>query len=183
MLKFASVGSRHTACKTLLPCMLAAVLCAGAVVPYVKLAFAQTTSKGHPELASASSPGSRKASDWRDPPAGLRGPIKNDPDHPFHGNNDGPGQVTVRIGNWQDPVLKPWAAAQMRATNEEVLSGKRQVPFTAQSRCYPGGVPGQLLYPGRAVLFHPDAEGRLDDLAARPHGAPHLPHRQALGES
>jgi hypothetical protein len=56
-------------------------------------------------------------------------------------------QVTVRITNTKDPILKPWAAAQIEATNQEVLSGKREIPFTAQSRCWPGGVPGQLLYP------------------------------------
>jgi hypothetical protein len=41
----------------------------------------------------------------------------------------------------------------MRASNEEVLSGKRQVPFAAQARCYPGGVPGQLLYPAEPFYF------------------------------
>jgi len=55
--------------------------------------------------------------------------------------------VTVRITNTKDPILKPWAAAQIEATNQEVLSGKHPIPFTAQSRCWPGGVPGQLLYP------------------------------------
>ena len=34
----------------------------------------------------------------------------------------------------------------MQATNEEVLSGKMAIPFTSQSRCWPGGVPGQLLF-------------------------------------
>src|SRR4030088_61856 len=54
--------------------------------------------------------------EWRDPPAGLRGPIKNDPAFPYNGNNDRVGQqVTVRMGNWKDPVLKPWAAAKMKA--------------------------------------------------------------------
>ena len=106
-----------------------------------------------PELASSSFAWLALGADWRDPPAGLRGPIRNDPDHPYHGNQAGPGQVTVRIANDKDPVLKPWAAAQMRASNEEVLSGKRQVPFTAQGRCYPGGVPAQLLYPAEPFYF------------------------------
>jgi hypothetical protein len=106
-----------------------------------------------PELASASFAWLAAGADWRDPPAGLRGPIKADPDYRYHGNLDGPGQVTVRLGNWRDPVLKPWAAAQMKASNEEVLSGKRQVPFSAQARCYPGGVPGQLLYPAEPFYF------------------------------
>jgi hypothetical protein len=34
----------------------------------------------------------------------------------------------------------------MQETNDELLSGKRQLPFVAQSRCWPGGVPGQLLF-------------------------------------
>src|ERR1700681_3638672 len=63
---------------------------------------------------------------WLDPPAGLRGPIRNDPDHPMQGNLDrGAGrQVTLAMGNYKDPILKPWAAEQMRISNEEVLSGK-----------------------------------------------------------
>src|SRR5215468_10414609 len=42
--------------------------------------------------------------------------------------------------------LETLAAKQMHATNEEVLSGKMAIPFTSQSRCWPGGVPGQLLF-------------------------------------
>jgi hypothetical protein len=50
-------------------------------------------------------------------------------------------------------VLKPWAAAEMAASNEEALAGRRAVPFSAQARCYPGGVPGQLLYPAEPFYF------------------------------
>jgi hypothetical protein len=89
-----------------------------------------------------------------DPPPGTgHGPIRQHPAHPFHGNLDGPGQVTPTIGNVDDPVLKPWAAAQMEVSNEEVLSGERGLPFSAQGRCYPGGVPGQLLYPIEPMYF------------------------------
>jgi len=135
-------------------CSLAGALCA-AIVVWSASASAQTTpaKESIPELASASFAWRATRAEWSDPPAGMRGPIKNDPEHPYHGNLDGPGQVTVRMGNWRDPVLKPWAGAQMRASNEEVLSGKRQVPFTAQARCYPGGVPGQLLYPAEPFYF------------------------------
>jgi hypothetical protein len=92
---------------------------------------------------------------WLDPPAGLRGPIRNDPDHPLRGNADrGAGrQVTLAMGNYRDPILKPWAAEQMRLSNEEVLSGKRGMPFLATSRCYPGGVPGQLLWTSERLSF------------------------------
>src|SRR5579871_5527543 len=92
--------------------------------------------------------------DWLDPPPGMgHGPIRPDPAHPLHGNRDGPGQITPHIGNTKDTVLKPWAAQQMQASNEEVLSGKRGLPFSAQSTCYPGGVPEQLLTPAEPVYF------------------------------
>jgi hypothetical protein len=92
---------------------------------------------------------------WLDPPPGLRGPIRNDPDHPLQGNLDrGPGrQVTPAFGNYRDPILKPWAAEAMRVSNEEVLTGKRGMPFLATSRCYPGGVPGQLLWTTERLFF------------------------------
>ena len=126
-----------------------------AALGIASLAFASPASaQGKiPDLASSTFAWLSAGADWRDPPAGMRGPIRHDPDHAYHGNLDGPGQVTVRIGNWKDPVLKPWAAAQMKASNDEVLSGKRQVPFAAQARCYPGGVPGQLLYPAEPFYF------------------------------
>jgi hypothetical protein len=130
----------------------AAAACCVAIALLAMTPFALAQEK-IPELASSRFAWLSFGADWRDPPGGLRGPIRHDPDHPFHGNLDGPGQVTVRLGNYKDPVLKPWAAAQMRESNEEVLSGKRQMPFAAQARCYPGGVPGQLLYPAEPFYF------------------------------
>jgi hypothetical protein len=99
--------------------------------------------------------------------------MKNDPAYPFVNNSvvDNPenaavralgdstylilngNQPTVRIANSKDPILKPWAAAAVQATNDEILKGKRQVPFVAQSRCWPGGVPGQLIYPFEPLYF------------------------------
>jgi hypothetical protein len=107
-----------------------------------------------PVLASAEFAWLALGVDWLDPPAGLgRGRIRQDPAYPFHGNRDGPGQVTPHIGNTKDPVLKPWAARQMQDSNDEVLNGKRGLPFSAQSTCYPGGVPGQLLTPAQPFYF------------------------------
>jgi hypothetical protein len=107
-----------------------------------------------PELGSAEFAWLAAGVHWFDPPAGLgRGPIRQDPARPYHGNLDGPGQVTPDIGNVKDPVLKPWAAKQMDESNEEVLSGKRGLPFVAQSTCHPGGVPGQLLTPAEPFYF------------------------------
>ncbi len=93
----------------------------------------------------------RYGTGWFDPPAGLRGPIKQHPDYPLRGNET--GRPTPALGNYKDPILKPWAAEQMRLSNEEVLSGKVAIPFLAQSRCWPGGVPGQLLWTSEPVYF------------------------------
>ena len=86
----------------------------------------------------------RYGTGWFDPPAGLRGPIHQHPDYPLRGNET--RRPTPALGNWQDPILKPWAAEQMRKSNEDLLSGKVGLPFLAQSQCWPGGVPGQLLW-------------------------------------
>ena len=127
---------------------LIAALC-GSVV------FAQAaTSQGEiPALGSREFAFLAVGADWMDPPPGSgHGPIKPDPAHPFRGNVGG-GQATLRIGDSKDSVLKPWAAKQMLESNEEALDGKRDVPFAAQARCYPGGVPGQLLYPAEPFYF------------------------------
>jgi hypothetical protein len=106
-----------------------------------------------PDLASAEFGWLAYGVHWFDPPPGLgRGPIRQDPAYPFHSNVDGPGQVTPDIGYTKDPVLKPWAAKQMQESNDEVLSGKRGLPFVAQATCHPGGVPGQLLTPAAELL-------------------------------
>jgi hypothetical protein len=107
-----------------------------------------------PALASAQFAWLALGVEWLEAPAGLgHGPIRQDPAHPFHGNRDGPGQVTPHIGDAKDPVLKPWAARQMQASNDEVLAGRRGLPFSAQSACYPGGVPEQLLTPAQPFYF------------------------------
>ena len=106
-----------------------------------------------PELASAQFAWLALGVTWSDPPPGLgRGPIKADPAHPYVGNRDR-GQVTLHIGDSKDPVLKPWAAKQMQESNDEALSGKRGLPFSAQQSCYPGGVPEQLLTPAQPFYF------------------------------
>ena len=113
-----------------------------------------------PQFASPDFGWQSNLEDWEDPPPGAgHGPIKNDPAYPFlnnaEGNCAGTG-ATKRITNTKDPVLKPWAAAQIQATNDEILRGVRDIPFTAQARCYPGGVPGQLLWPFEPVYFIQD---------------------------
>jgi hypothetical protein len=123
---------------------------------FASAAVAEPT-KAIPNLASADFGWQSNVADWQDPPPGHgRGPIRNDPAHPFTSNAEAARtgtQPTNRIGNTKDPVLKPWAAAQMQASNDEALTGKRAVPFAAQARCWPGSVPGQLLYPFEPFYF------------------------------
>jgi hypothetical protein len=116
------------------------------------------TKNGIPNLSSIQFAWLSVGADWMDPPTGTQGHgrIKNDPDHPLISNVEAIRlgvQPTLRIGDYRDPVLKPWASAQMKATNDEALSGKLDVPFAAQARCWPGGVPGQLLYPAEPFYF------------------------------
>jgi len=87
-----------------------------------------------------------------DPPPGSgHGPIKTDPRYPYNSQiqNGGlfrGGEFTPAIADTRDPILKRWAARQMQQDNEELISGKRKLHFVAQSRCWPGGVPGQDLF-------------------------------------
>ena len=56
-----------------------------------------------------------------------------------------------RMGDENNPNLTPWAAAQIKAQNDEVKGGQRA--FTAQSRCWPGGGPGQLVFVAEPIYF------------------------------
>ena len=135
---------------------IAAALVTAAACALAFTAASQTLPKGIPDLQAVGFAWLATGADWKDPPPGTgHGPIKPDPAHPFHGNLQRQiyGDVTLRIGDAKDPVLKPWAAAEIAASNEEALSGRRSVPFAAQARCYPGGVPGQLLYPAEPFYF------------------------------
>jgi hypothetical protein len=60
-------------------------------------------------------------------------------------------QGVERMSDAENPNLKPWAAAQMRMHNDLVRDGHRA--FSAQSRCWPGGVPAQLLFVAEPIYF------------------------------
>jgi len=135
--------------------IFAASVAAAALMP---AAVAEPTRKDAiPHFADPNFGWQTNVADWQEPPPGLgHGPIKPDPAHPFMSNAEAGRrglQPTLRIGDAKDPILKPWAAQFMQASNEEALTGTRQVPFAAQARCYPGGVPGQLLFPFEPVYF------------------------------
>jgi hypothetical protein len=55
------------------------------------------------------------------------------------------------LADTSNPILKPWAKKLMDVNNQRVLAG--DVPFYPTSRCWPGGVPGLLVYPGEPVKF------------------------------
>jgi hypothetical protein len=53
-------------------------------------------------------------------------------------------EASPLIASLTNPILKPWLIEPMKKANDEVLAGK--VPFTADSRCWPAGVPGFEVY-------------------------------------
>jgi hypothetical protein len=79
------------------------------------------------------------------PPASGPGPVSFDPTHPFHPGTD------YRVADLNSPILLPWAKAQMKKANDEVLAGK--VPFRARERCWPVGVPGFVAYSPVAAFY------------------------------
>ena len=76
------------------------------------------------------------------PPRSGPGPITFDPAHPYIPNFRGV-PPTYRVADLGNPILQPWARAQMKKSNDEVLAGK--VPFRARERCWPIGVPGFVI--------------------------------------
>ena len=137
---------------------LVPILIFGGVLVSAGIASGETgDSAGIPDFASANFGWQTNVADWQAPPPGQgHGPIGTDPAHPYLSNAEAGrigAQPTLRLGNSKDPVLKPWAAKVMADSNEEALKGIRQVPFAAQARCYPGGVPGQLLFPFEPFYF------------------------------
>jgi hypothetical protein len=91
--------------------------------------------------------------DFVQPPTGP-GPVTNDPAYPYVTNVQAAAtgkQPTFRVADLTNPILQPWVVAQMKKANADVLAGK--VAFTADSRCYPSGVPSFLLFPANPVRF------------------------------
>jgi hypothetical protein len=77
-------------------------------------------------------------------------PIAFDPAYPQVGEGNQRG-VMERMSDAENANLKPWAKEVMRKYNQDVLAGHRA--FSSQSRCWPGGTPGQLLFPAEPIFF------------------------------
>jgi hypothetical protein len=119
---------------------LAAVL-AAASFP-LAIAYAADSETGIPQLESSTVGWSKAADDFQ-PPASGPGPVTYERDHPYVPNNDRGRQVTFRIADLTNPILKPWAIEKMREQNELAAAGKRA--YEARASCRPGGVPGFLV--------------------------------------
>ena len=76
-------------------------------------------------------------------------PVGFDPAYPVGPGNQLGGME--RVSDAENANLKPWAQELMRKYNQDVLSGHRA--FSSQSRCWPGGTPGQLLFPAEPIYF------------------------------
>jgi len=96
---------------------------------------------GIPELESATV-GWAKAADDFEPPESGPAPVTYAKDHPYVPNGFG-RQVTFRIADLTNPILKPWAIEKMREQNALAAAGKRA--YEARASCRPGGVPGFLV--------------------------------------
>ena len=98
-----------------------------------------------PDVATAWQVNHADGDDYIAPTNGP-GPVKYDPAHPFVPTQPGREiQPTFRVADVKNPILKPWAADQMRRANQEVLNGK--IPYVPRERCWPAGVPAYVLEP------------------------------------
>jgi hypothetical protein len=106
------------------------------------LAFASAADEKIPRLESSTVGWSKVADDFQQPQSGP-GPVSYEKDHPYVPNNGEGKQVTFRIADLTNPILKPWAIEKMREQNALAAAGKRA--FEARASCRPGGVPGFLV--------------------------------------
>jgi len=95
-----------------------------------------------PDSTTGWIPARAEGDDFISPESGP-GPVVSEPGHPYVPNNRFT-QPTYRIADLTNPILKPWLKEPIKKANDDVRAGK--VPFTADARCRPGGVPGFDVY-------------------------------------
>jgi hypothetical protein len=104
-----------------------------------------------PDSTTAWVPDRPAGGEFLRPPRGP-GPVVSEKGHPYTPN--GQSQSTFRVADLNNPILKPWAIAQMKKANDDVLAGK--IAFTARECCWPGGVPAIDIYErDRPIYFIP----------------------------
>ena len=115
----------------------AALLCSLVLIPVLAdgaTAQPQAQETAIPNLASANFGWQHGLGFAFQPVEGKIAPTKRGPDLPD----------VERLADDQNPNLTPWAAAQIRMHNDLVKNGHRA--FSAQSRCWPGGTPAQMVF-------------------------------------
>jgi hypothetical protein len=108
---------------------------------------ASQQSTGIPNLTMDSKAGWMEVGDEYIAPVSGPGPVTNDPRYPYLDNGAARRagkQPTYRVADLSNPILQPWAKEQMQKANDDVIAG--HVPFRPRERCYPGGVPGFVVY-------------------------------------
>jgi hypothetical protein len=149
----AIISRMATARRMLAGGALASLLCAAGLRPVIAAEHASIPNFApNPNVGWVAS-GKGFGVDFVQPASGP-GPVTNDPAYPYLTNAEAARtrrQPTYRVADLTNPILKPWAVEQMRKANDEVKAGK--IPFTADSRCYPSGVPSFLLFPANPVRF------------------------------
>ena len=81
-------------------------------------------------------------------PAYAKVPGDNGP-APVTGTNKYRPKIVDPVAVTGNPLLQPWAKKVMDDANRKVIGG--EIGFNAPSRCFPGGVPGILLFPGEPM--------------------------------
>jgi hypothetical protein len=105
-----------------------------------------------PDVLTAWVPDRPTGDDYLPPQSGA-GPVMSPKDRPYVPNGRG-NQPTYRIADTSNPILQPWAKAQMEKANDDVRAGK--VPYITRERCWPAGVPGFTVYTRvQAIHFYP----------------------------
>jgi hypothetical protein len=140
---------------------LTAAVLAGLVAAEAPAAAQQNTPVFSPDPATAWVPVGDAAAGFS-PISGHAAPLSDDPAHPYvpNGNREG-RQPTDRIGDLNNPNLKPWVKEAMRKDIDEILSHKK-LAFTPRSSCVPPGVPSFMAYGGGGnATYFLQAPGRV----------------------
>jgi hypothetical protein len=137
-------------------CVIASALFASFVgtIAFASAAFGANESP-IPDLSGDSSTSwlSVAGDELMKPPSGP-GPVTFDPKHPYISNRQARQEHTTptyRVADLSNPILQPWTRVEMKKANEAVLAGR--TPFRPRERCYPGGVPGFIVYTLREPIF------------------------------
>jgi len=87
-------------------------------------------------------------------PSSGPGPVMQHPKYPRVSNDDyrvTGQQPTFAVGDFDNPILQPWAREVIRKQNELVLSGK--AAYSRHASCYPVGVPAFDLLPMTRPMY------------------------------